>query len=100
MSQDHRAAGALMTLSPGHRALVDVQLPAMSGHLIVRVLNGVGQTMDALLDGASDRGIEPPGRLSVGPLPPGDYVVELRGAREKRQETIRLGGRDVVVTFR
>lgn len=100
MSQDHRAAGALMMLSPGHRALVDVQLPAMSGHLIVRVLNGVGQTMDALLDGGSDRGIEPPGRLSIGPLPPGDYVVDLRSAREKRQETIRLAGRDGVVTFR
>jgi hypothetical protein len=97
--EDYRA-DAVLTLSPGYRALVDVHLPAISGQLIVRVLNGGGQTMDALLDGASDRGIEPPGRLSLGPLPPGDYVIELRSAREQRQEKIRLEGRDVVVTVR
>jgi hypothetical protein len=56
--------------------------------------------MDALLDGASNRGIEQPGRLSLGPLPPGDYVIELHGAGEQRQEKIRLGERDVDVTFR
>jgi hypothetical protein len=100
ISQDYRAAEAVLTLSRGHRAYVDVQLPAISGQIIVRVLNGVGQTMDALLDGASDRGIEPPGRLSLGPLPAGDYVIELRGAREQRQEGIRLADRDVVVTFK
>jgi hypothetical protein len=98
--QDNRAAGALLTLLPGYRALVTVQLPAASSQLIVRVLNGVGQPMDALLDGASDRGIERAGRLSLGPLPPGDYVIELRGAGEQRQEKIRLGERDVDVTFR
>jgi hypothetical protein len=90
----------VLTLSPGSRVLVDVQLPAITGQMTVRVLNGAGETMDALLDGASDRGIEPPGRLSLGPLPPGDYVVELRSAREQRQERIRLEGRDVVVTSR
>jgi hypothetical protein len=103
LAQDNRAAGAVLTvltISPGYRALVNVQLPAASNPLIVRVLNGVGQTMDPLLDSASDRGIEQPGRLSLGPLPPGDYVIELRGAGEPRQEKIRLGERDVDVTFR
>jgi hypothetical protein len=100
ISQDNRAAGALLKLSPGYRALVNVQLPTASSRLIVHVLNGIGQTMDALLDGASDRGIEQPGRLSLGPLPPGDYVIELRGAGEQRQEKITLGERDVDVTFR
>ena len=100
IAQDSRTAGALLRLSPGYRALVNVQLPAASSRLIVRVLNDKGQTMDALLDGASDRGIEPPGRLSLGPLPPGDYVIELRGAGEQRQEKIRLEERDVDVTFR
>jgi hypothetical protein len=100
ISQDDRAAGALLRLSPGYRALVNVQLPTASSRLIVHVLNGIGQTMDALLDGASDRGIEQPGRLSLGPLPPGDYVIELRGAGEQRQEKITLGERDVDVTFR
>ena len=98
--QNNRAAGALLTLSPGYRTSVDVQLPAASSQFIVRVLNRVGQTMDALLDGASDRRIEPPGRLSLGPLPPGDYVIELRGAGEQREEKFRIEDRDVVVTFR
>ena len=96
-----RAANPVLTLSPGFRALVDVQLPATSGPKIVRVLNGVGQTLDTLLDGASDRVVEPPGHLSLGPLPPGDYIIELRGgAGEQRHEGIQLVGRDVAVTFR
>jgi hypothetical protein len=99
VSPDNRA-GAVLTLSPGYRALVSVELPATTGPLLVRVLNGAGQTLDALLDAASDRGVEPPGRLSLGPLPPGDYVIELRGAREQRQEGIRIVDRDVVVAFR
>jgi carboxypeptidase family protein len=99
ISEDNRA-GAVVTLSPGYRAMVSVEVPATSGPLLVRVLNDAGRTLDALLDGASDRGIEPPGRLSLGPLPPGDYVIELRGAREQRQEAIRIVDRDVVATFR
>jgi hypothetical protein len=99
LSQDNRT-GAMLTLSPGYRVLVSVEPPATPGPLLVRVLNGVGQTLDALLDGDSDRGIEPPGRLSLGPLPPGDYMIELRGAREQRQERIRIVDRDVVVLFR
>ena len=79
---------------------IRIELAATPGPLLVRVLNGAGQTRDALLDGASDRGIEPPGRLSLGPLPPGDYMIELRGAREQRQERIRIVDRDVVVLFR
>jgi hypothetical protein len=97
--QDDRL-GAVLTLSPGYRAVVSVELRATSGPLLVHVLNDAGQTMDARLDSASDRGIEPPGRLSLGPLPPGDYVIELRGARERRQERIRILDRDVVATFR
>jgi hypothetical protein len=92
--------GAVLTLSPGYRVVVNVELPATWGPLLVRVLNQAGSTMDALLDGASDRGIEPPGRLSLGPLPSGDYVVELRGARLQRQEWIRIVDRDVVATFK
>ena len=99
ISQDNRA-GAVLTLSPGYRAIVGVELAVTSGPLLVRVLNDAGRTLDALLDGASDRGIEPPARLSLGPLPPGDYVIELRSAREQRQERIRIVDRDVVATFR
>ena len=99
MSQANRL-GAVMTLSPGYRALVNVELPATSGPRLVRVLDDAGRPMDTLLDSLSDRGIEPPGRLSLGPLPPGDYVIELRGAGEQRQEKFRIEDRDVVVTFR
>jgi len=99
VSQNNRT-GAVPTLSPGYRAVASVELPATLGPLLVRVLNDAGATMDALLDAASDRGIEPPGRLSLGPLPQGDYVIELRGAREQRQERIRIVDRDVVSTFR
>ena len=66
----------------------------------VTTTSSAGEAMDALLDGLSDRGIEPPGRLSLGSLPPGDYVIELRGGRERRQERIRIVDRDVVATFR
>ncbi|MCU1385313.1 MAG: hypothetical protein JWL71_4010 [Acidobacteria bacterium] len=97
--QENRA-GVVLTLGAGYRADVSVELPAASGSLLVRVLSDAGQMMDARLDSASDRAIEPPGRLSLGPLPPGDYVIELRGARERRQERIRIVDRDVVATFR
>jgi Carboxypeptidase regulatory-like domain len=99
MSQGNRA-GAVLTLAPGYRAIVSVELPTTSGPLQVRVLNDAGQSMDALLDGASDRRIESPGRLSLGPLPPGTYVIELRGVREQRQELITIVDRDAVATFR
>jgi len=97
--QDNRS-GAVLTLVPGYRAVVNVELPPASGPLLVRVLNTSGQTMDARLDAVSDRGIEPPGRVSLGPLPPGDYVIELHGKREDRQERISIVNRDVVATFR
>ena len=96
---DNRS-GTVLRLLPGYRAVVNVELPPASGPLLVRVLNTAGQTMDARLDGVSDRGIEPPGRLSLGPLPPGDYVIQLHGAREDRQERITIVDRDVVATFR
>jgi hypothetical protein len=51
-----------------------------------------------LLDIASDRGVEPPGRLSLGPLPPGEYVIELYGSGGRRQERVRIIDRDVTAT--
>jgi hypothetical protein len=99
VSQGNRA-DAVLTLAPGYRAVVSVEMPAGSGSRLVRILDAVGRTMDTMLDSASDRGTEPPGRLSLGPLPPGDYLIELRGARDQRQERIRIVDRDVVATFR
>jgi hypothetical protein len=91
---------AVLSLVPGYRARVSVELPPSRDPLLVRVLNGVGQSIDALLDGESDRRLEPPGRLSLGPLRAGDYVIELRGARDQRQERITISDRDMAVRIR
>jgi hypothetical protein len=99
VSPDNRT-GVVLTLSPGYRAVVSVELPAASGPLLVRVLSDDGKTMDDKLDAASDRAVEAPGRLSLGPLPPGQYVIELRSEQERRRERIRIVNQDVVATFR
>jgi len=53
-----------------------------------------------VLDIASDRAFEPPNALSLGHLAPGAYVVELYGARGRRQEPVRIVNEDVLVTFK
>ena len=58
-------------------------------------MNDDNRSMDDLLDGESDRRVEPSGRLSLGPLAPGTYVIELQGAQGRRQERIRIVDRDV-----
>jgi hypothetical protein len=57
-------------------------------------------SMDDLLDGESDRRVEPPGRLSLGPLAPGAYVIELQGSSGRRQERIRIVDHDVYTIVR
>jgi Carboxypeptidase regulatory-like domain len=99
ISEDSRT-GIVLTLSPGHRVIASVELPAEAGPHHVRVVNEAGTSMDGFLDIASDRSIEPPARISLGPLAPGNYVVELHGPREQRQERIRVVDRDVHATFR
>jgi len=97
---EDRTAEIVLTLSTGYRVMASVELPTIEGPQMVRVLNDANASMDDLLDGASDRGFEPPGRLSLGPLAPGAYVIELYGARGRRQERIRIVDRDVYTTFR
>ena len=97
---DDSRDGIVLRLSPGYRVVVNVELPAEAGPHLVRVLNEAGVSMEAFLDTASDRRIEPPGRLSLGPLAPGAYVIELHGARDHRQERVRIADRDVYATFR
>ena len=63
-------------------------------------LQSAGESMDVMLDTASDRSIQPPGRISLGPLPPRRYLIELYGTREHRQEQIQLVDRDVDVIIR
>jgi hypothetical protein len=59
--------------------------------------------MDDVLDGESDRRVEPPGRLSLGSLAPGTYVIELQGIHDNPMRTpgciaflIRRGPLDVI----
>src|SRR5581483_2902481 len=90
----------MIALSRGYRAIADVALPLAAGPQLVRVTNDSNRSMDDLLDGESDRRVEPVGRLSLGPLPPGTYVIELQGAAERRQARVRIVDRDVYATVR
>ena len=83
IAQDNRA-GVVLTLSPGYRAVVSVELPATSDSLLVRVVSDAGQTMDARLDSASDRVIEPPGACRSARCRP---ALRDRAARRARTTT-------------
>jgi hypothetical protein len=97
---EERTAEIVLTLLPGYRVTANVELPATEGLQTVRVLKEAGVSIEDLLDSASDRGLESPGRLSLGPLAAGAYVIELYGARGRRQERIRIVDGDVNTTFR
>jgi len=95
----NRRGEVVFTLSRGYRVLASVQGPP-AGPQVVRVLNDSNESMDSVLDSESDRRLEPPGRLSLGPLAPGAYVIELQGASGRRIEHVRIVDRDVYATFR
>jgi hypothetical protein len=90
----------VFTLTRGYRVIASVELPLTVGPQLVRVVNESNASMDSLLDGESDRRLAPPGRLSLGPLAPGAYVVELRGTGASRTKHIRIVDRDVAATLR
>jgi len=96
---EDRVAEIVLTMSPGYRVVASVELPAAEGPQVVRVVNDAGASMDDVLDIASDRGFEPPAGLSLGPLAPGSYVVELYGARGRRQQPVRIANEDAHVMF-
>jgi hypothetical protein len=97
---EDRTAEIVLTLSQGYRVIASVELPAAEGPQLVRVMNDDGMSMEDVLDGASDRGFESPASLSLGPLAPGAYAIELLGARGRRQVRVRIDDRDVNATFR
>ncbi|HUF50723.1 MAG TPA: carboxypeptidase-like regulatory domain-containing protein, partial [Longimicrobiales bacterium] len=80
VSEDSRRE-IVLTLSRGYRIIARVELPPEDGVHVIRVLNDAGASLESSLDTASDRAIQPPGQLSLGPLAPGTYVIELQGAR-------------------
>jgi hypothetical protein len=99
ISENGRGHVAL-TLSRGFRLLVSVELPREAGPQLIRVLSGTGRPLDDLLDFASDRRTESSGSASIGPLPPGDYIVEVRGGKERRRARVAICDADVSVTIR
>ena len=90
----------VVTLARGYRAIADLELPVAVGPQLVRVMNDDNRSMDDLLDGESDRRVEPSGRLSLGPLAPGIYAIELQGAQGRRQVRVRIVDRDVYTIVR
>ena len=94
------ASEVVLTLSRGYRVIASVELPATAGPQLVQVSNDRDAPMEDFLDSDSDRSLEPPGRLSLGPLPPGRYVIEVRGAGGRRQQRLQIIDRDVFATFR
>lgn len=90
----------VIVLSSGFRVVATVELPSDAGPQLVRVVTEKGVAIESLLDSASDRVVEPGGRVSLGPLAPGTYTIELHGAGERRQTRVRIDDRDVAVTLR
>jgi hypothetical protein len=88
-----------LTLAKGYRIEVLIEKLKAGGTATVRVMNAAGIDMDHLLDAGSDR-VARSERLSLGPLPPGQYVVQLHGAGGRQDERVRLQGADARVTFR
>jgi hypothetical protein len=86
------------TLSRGYRVIANVGFPATAGPQLVHVMNDANASMDDILDVESDRRFEPPGRLSVGPLAPGTYVIELHGTGGRWRERVRIVDGDVYTT--
>jgi len=97
---EDRPREVVFTLARGYRVIVSVELPATAGPQLVRVVNDGNASVDRFLDSESDRRLEPPGRLSLGPLASGAYVIELDGAGGRRQEPVRIVDRDVYAAFR
>ncbi len=100
ISADARG-GVVVSLSRGYRVNANVELTSTANGLYsIRVLDGVGATMDRFLDFASDRTVASPGRVSLGPLAPGVYVIELNGSGDPFERRVRIVDRNVDVTFR
>jgi hypothetical protein len=99
VEKDHTGE-VVFTLSRGYRVIASAELPAAAGPQLIRMVNDSNASMDSFLDSESDRRFEPPGRVSLGPLAPGAYVIELHGAGGRRTKRIRIVDRDVYATFR
>jgi hypothetical protein len=91
--------GVVLTLSRGYRVIASLE-SNVAGPRFVRVFNDTGESMESVLDADSERVFEGSGRISIGPLVPGTYVIELNDGRVPRQERVEIVDRDVSVVFR
>jgi hypothetical protein len=91
--------GIALMLSRGYRATVDVDVPS-AGLYLVRIVSETGASVEDRLDLTSARSVESPGQLSLGPLAPGTYVIELHNGSERWQAPVRIIDRDVSVILR
>jgi len=98
VSNDNRDT-VVLTLSRGYRVIASVESGA-PGPRFVRVFDDTGESMDNVLDANSERSFGAPGGISIGPLAPGTYVIELHDGRVARQERVQIVDRDVSAIFR
>jgi hypothetical protein len=90
----------VLTLTKGYRVVITVDAPTAAGPYSVHVLNATGDSVDDLLDGASDRSLDASGRASLGPLPQGHYVIELRAASARLRRGVEIVDRDISLVVR
>jgi hypothetical protein len=87
-------------LARGYRIEVALDPAVGEGPHAIRVSRESGAPVDVLLDAASERTIHAGRQASVGPLPPGTYIVELRGSSRQQKQQVDIVDRDVRVMFR
>jgi hypothetical protein len=85
----------VIRLVRGYRVIAEVEA---RGPQVVRVMNERGESLDGILDMNSDRTVQAPGRVSLGPLPPGNYTLEFHAAGQSRRQVVRLVDADAHVT--
>lgn len=90
----------VLRLSRGYRVIADVKFPAAGGRQLVRVINDAGVSIEDLLDVESDRAVDPPGRVSLGPLAPGTYAIVFEGSGGRTRQPIRIIDGDVGIVIR
>ena len=95
---DRERTGLRLPLAQGFRVVLTIDLPASAGRHVIRVFDDRAVPIDHLLDIASDRSLDPPGTVTLGPLMPGEYTVEVQGTRRQRM-TIRIVDRDLALRF-
>jgi protocatechuate 3,4-dioxygenase beta subunit len=92
-----RGEELVIRLERGYRVIAEVEA---HGPHVLHVMNERGENLDGILDLNSDRVVQAPGQVSLGPLPPGNYSVEFDGAGQRRTHPVRITDSDIHVMVR